>query len=85
MTTATTFYGLFQAEYESEDDATLVAVFSKAKNARKFGEKLSEDHTALKLEANDRRAHRLPADDIPDLYWDVRPVAFDPRSVEELL
>jgi hypothetical protein len=85
MTTATIFHGLYQGEYDSEEDATLVAVFSTEDKATAFGDSLSKQHTELKREANNRRAAGLETEDIPNLYWDARPVAFDPRETGELL
>ncbi len=85
MTTATIFHGLFQAEYGVEDDAALVAVFSTDVLAGDFADLLSDQHTELKRVANEARDNRLPFTPVPDLYWDVRPVVFDPRSTEELL
>ncbi len=85
MSTATVFHGLYQGEHDTVDDATLVGVFSTEVKAARFEKLLSDKHTELKREANDRRAAGLETDDVPDLYWDVRPVTFDPRSLEELL
>jgi len=85
MTTATIFHGLYQGEYDSEEDATLVAVFSTEEKAIEFGDILSKQHTELKWTANNRRAAGLETEEIPNLYWDTRPVAFDPRVVGELL
>lgn len=85
MTTATIFHGLFQGEHGSEENASLVSVFSSVHKAECFKDVLSKSHTDLKREANIRRQSRLPFDEIPDLYWDVRPIAFDPRTLEELL
>lgn len=89
--TTTTFYGLFQGDHSDiESDATILAVFSTEKRAKEFEEVLSAAHTELKREANDlyqesRRdftVNVLP--EVPDLYWDIRPIPFDPRDEEEL-
>jgi hypothetical protein len=85
MTTATIFHGLYQGEYDSEEDATLVAIFSTEEKALAFGDVLSNQHTELKRGANLLRAAGLEAEEIPNLYWDTRPVAFDPRETGELL
>lgn len=85
MTAATIFYGLYQGEHGSEEDATLVGVFSVRVRADNFKELLSNEHTEAKRDANNLRQLRLPYEEIPNLYWDVRPVAFDPRTIAELL
>lgn len=85
-TTATIFIGLFQGEIGADEDATLVAVFSTEARARQMHEMISAAHTELKRAANEaRQTYRQETPEIPDLYWDFRPVAFDPRNVEELL
>jgi hypothetical protein len=85
MTTATIFHGLYQGEYDSEEDATLVAIFSTEEKAIAFGDGLSKQHTELKREAFNRRSAGFESEDIPSLFWDARPVAFDPRETGELL
>lgn len=87
----TTFYGLFQGDHDdTEDDATLVAAFSTEDLAEAFQEKLSKAHTELKREANElkARAHRgekgIQVPYVADLYWDIRPIPFDPRDESEL-
>jgi predicted ester cyclase len=80
----TIFYALFQGQYGVHDDAALVSVFSTESGAKAFEHTLSVQHTELKREAAERRNLRLDFAEIPDLYWDVRPVVFDPRSEEEL-
>lgn len=84
--TATIFIGLYQGEINSDEDATLVAVFSTESRAAKMRDTISEAHTDLKRAANEaRQTYRQETPEIPDLYWDLRPVSFDPRNVEELL
>ena len=86
----TTFFALFQGDYaDREEGATCLAVFSTEKKAIKVKETLSKAHTELKRVANDQRNRRLlngeeAVGHVPDLYWDVQPIPFDPRSVDEL-
>ena len=85
MDTSTTFHGLFQGDHDdTEGDAVIVAVFSSEERAEDFAEMLSKQHTELKRVQNDLKNQRLPFEEVPDLYWDVSPIAFDPRSEEEL-
>lgn len=87
----TTFFGLFQGDHDDhEADATLVAVFSTEKAAELFrDEELSQVHTDMKRVANEHnllykgRVDIRPIE-IPNLYWDIRPVLFDPRNFLEL-
>lgn len=76
MSTVTIFHGLFQGEHDSTEDATLIGMFSTPEKATKF-EGLIRDQL--------QRETDWQADDVPNLYWDIRPVAFDPRSLKELL
>ena len=88
----TTFYGLFQGDYvDHEGDATCLAVFSTDKKAKAFETMLSEQHTELKRTWNQQRqrGYRFAEGEerikyVPDLYWDIRPIAFDPRAEDEL-
>lgn len=88
--TTTTFYALFQGDHaDHEGDATCLAVFSTEKKANDMQKLLSDKHTELKREANEFRSRRTlnglsAIADVPDLYWDVRPIPFDPRSLGEL-
>ena len=87
MMTTTTFYALFQGDHdEHEGDAACLAVFSTENKANAMQKLLSDKHTELKREANEIRSRKGPAGfyEVPDLYWDVRPIPFDPRSEEEL-
>jgi len=86
MSTVTIFFGLYQGEFgDLDDDAILIAVFSSDEKALEFGKRLSDQHTELKRIANEARAHGMTPEDIPDFFWDTRPVAFDPRETGELL
>jgi len=86
MTTATIFIGLYQGVIGAEEDATLVAVFSSKNQALRLRNEISDSHTDLKRAANEaRQTYRQETAEVPDLYWDFRPVSFDPRSIEELL
>ena len=88
----TVFFGLYQGDFsDHEGDATCFAVFSEEKKAEAFKDLLSAQHTELKRQANEakqqaRREHPrfVPVPYVPDLYWDIRPVVFDPRTIEEL-
>lgn len=87
--TTTTFFGLFQGDYlDHEGDATCLAVFSTEQKAEAFLKLLSDQHTELKRIANDQKTRPLQAGeervDVSDLYWDIRPIPFDPRDEEEL-
>lgn len=90
--TPTIFYGLFQGDYSDyEGDSTCIAVFSSEERAQAFEKLISDEHTDLKRQVND--AHndfkndqavldKLPY--VPDLYWDIRPLALDPESLPAL-
>lgn len=88
----TTFYGLFQGDHDDhEGDATCLAVFSTEKKAKTFEDMLSKQHTELKRIHNEQRqrGYRFSEGEeriryVPDLYWDIRPIAFDPRMEDEL-
>lgn len=88
--TTTIFYALFQGDYaDHEGDATCLAVFSTEKKANDMMKLLSNEHTELKREANEFRSRKTlngwnTTIDVPDLYWDVRPIPFDPRDEDEL-
>jgi len=89
--TATTFIGLFQGDINDRDgDAILVAVFSTLERAQEVRDYLSRQHTELKREANDMKVRWMAGErnitipDVPDLYWDCRPVLFDPRISDDL-
>jgi len=88
----TIFYGLFQGEFHGDESAILLGVFSSQSNAASFIDtELSPAHTELKRQANYIKQARDHGDltqeipDVPDFYWDIRPVALDPRGLEELL
>lgn len=87
----TIFYGLYQGDYaDHEGDATCLAVFSTPDRAKNFEDLLSKQHTELKREANEivsriKRGERgLQEFFVADLYWDIRPLPFDPENEEEL-
>lgn len=87
----TKFFGLFQGDFaDHEGDSTCIAVFSVKKKAKVFKEDLSKQHTELKRLHNEQSSRPVRSSDedrigyVPDLYWDIRPLAFDPRTVEEL-
>lgn len=86
----TIFHGLYQADHDDhEADATLIAVFSTEKAAEVFKDEMSSVHTDMKREANEHNLRYKGRVDIrpvevPNLYWDIRPVVFDPRTLEEL-
>lgn len=90
MTDVTTFYALFQGDHaDREGDATCLAIFSTEKKAYEMLKHLSDKHTELKREENEAllqamRASVILEPQVPNLYWDVRPVPFDPRGEEEL-
>ena len=85
MNTSTTFFGLFQGDNgDINNDAVILAVFSTEDRADTFKTLISDQHTELKRGVNDLKNQGLPYDEVPDFYWDVRPIAFDPRSEEEL-
>ena len=85
MDTPTLFHGLFQGDHDdTQSDAESIAVFSTPERAEEFKGMLSKQHTELKRVQSDLRDQRLPFEEVPDLYWDVRPIALDPRSEEEL-
>lgn len=82
----TTFHVLYQGEVlDPDNEATAVAIFSTTEKAEEFQNLLSDEHTELKREANDARTRRgATVVDVPDLYWDIRPLPFDPRTTSEV-
>lgn len=82
----TTFHVLYQGEVlDPDNEATAVAIFSTPEKASDFEKLLSDEHTELKRAANEARTRRGAAVvEVPDLYWDIRPLPFDPRTTSEV-
>ena len=66
----TLFYGLYVGVVDSEEEeAQIIAVFSSEERAGEFQE-------LLEAKAEEE------GEDVPSLFWDIRPIAFDPRTEE---